>query len=98
METSSYKKGGSVDPICNCEWGFIIFYSLKKSKIKAEGNRDGKGLKSPFAVGLHNTMMGSCNRYTWGEEDCSIKKWDFKRVKWNNTCGWSAFTYFWGGC
>lgn len=69
VEACGYEECGAVNPVCNCERGFIVFHSLKESEVKAQGDCDGKGLKSTFTVSLHNAVMGSGNGDSRGEQN-----------------------------
>lgn len=35
MEAGCYKEGGAIDPIRDCEGGFVVFYGLEEGEVEA---------------------------------------------------------------
>jgi len=33
VEAGGYEECGTVDPVCNCKGGFMVFYSLEECKV-----------------------------------------------------------------
>lgn len=72
VEAGCYKKGGTIDAVCDGEGGFIVLYGLQEGKVKAKENRQGKGLDGLFAFSFHDAVMGSCNGNPRGKQNGGV--------------------------
>lgn len=73
MKSGGYKKGGTIDAVCNCKGGFVILQALQEGEVKPKENGKCEGLDCLLSFPLHDAVMSSCDCNPGGKENGRVK-------------------------
>ena len=64
VEAGCYEESRAVNSICNCERGFVVFYTLEEGEVEAKKDCQQEGLNCLFSFAFYNAVVGSGDCYT----------------------------------